>query len=62
MTDLAIFDFDGDRLDLIRQHSAALHTVARYSDDDVRTVVALVDRIIVARLQAEFKTTRGNIS
>ena len=61
MTDLAIFDFDGDRLDLIRQHSAALHTVARYSDD-VRTVVALVDRIIVARLQAEFKTTRGNIS
>ena len=56
MTDLAIFDFDGDRLDLIRQHSAALHTVARYSDD-VRIIIALVDRIIVARLQAEFKIT-----
>jgi hypothetical protein len=52
VTDLVIFD--AVRIDLIRQHSSALHTIARYSDD-AATIAALVDCIIVARLLAEFQ-------
>jgi hypothetical protein len=54
VTDLAIFD--AERIDVIRQHSSALHTIARYSDD-AATISELIDRIIVVRLRAEFKTT-----
>ena len=50
MTDLTYFD--GERLKTIRQHSNALHTVARYSDD-AGTIAALVDRIIIIRFRAE---------